>query len=327
VSVSDAKAPQSARPRDIVAVPLRHPGRWVAAAVIAVLVAMLVHSLVFNPVWQMSVVGDYLFDSSILRGVGQTLELTVFAMVIGVLGGILLAVMRLSANPVVSGASWFYIWFFRGTPVLVQLVGWYSIAALYPHISFGIPFGPAFYHGDANTLITRFTAAVLGLGLNEAAYMAEIVRAGILSVDPGQNEAAHALGMSGGQVMRRIVLPQAMRVIVPPTGNETISMLKTTSLVSVIAAPELFGTASIISSRNFAVIQLLLVVSLWYLFITSILTVGQYYVERYYARGSARTLPETPIQQLRRLLTTGQRQPGGPPPPPISVQHRPNGGM
>jgi polar amino acid transport system permease protein len=326
VSVADPET-QTARPREIEAVPLRHPGRWLAAAIIALLVAMLVHSLVFNPVWQMSVVRDYLFDSSIVRGVGETLELTVFAMVIGVFGGILLAVMRLSANPVVSGASWVYIWFFRGTPVLVQLVGWYSIAAIYPHISFGVPFGPAFYHGDANTLITRFTAAVLGLGLNEAAYMAEIVRAGILSVDPGQNEAAHALGMSSGKVMRRIVLPQAMRVIVPPTGNETISMLKTTSLVSVIAAPELFGIASIISTRNYAVIQLLLVVSLWYLFITSILTVAQYYVERYYARGSSRSLPETPIQKLNRVLFSTRRQPPGAPGGPMSVQRAPDSGL
>ena len=307
--------------------PLRHPGRWVAAVVIAVLAAMLVHSFVANPAWQMPIVGDYLFDSSILRGVVQTLELTVVAMVIGVLGGILLAVMRLSANPVVAGASWLYIWFFRGTPVLVQLAAWFSVSAIYPHLSIGVPFGPAFIHLNANSVITSFVAAILGLGLNEAAYMAEIVRAGILSVDQGQNEAAQALGMRGSQVMRRIVLPQAMRVIVPPTGNETISMLKTTSLVSTIAAPELFGNAGIISARNFDVIQLLMVVSIWYLFITSILTVGQYYVERYYARGSSRALPETPLQQLRRLLSSTRRQPPGRPGPPISVQQQRNGGM
>ena len=325
MSVSDAQIPATARPRDIEAVPLRHPGRWVAAAVIAVLVAMLLHSLIANPTWHISVIGDYLFDPSITRGVVQTLELTVVAMVMGVLGGIVLAVMRLSANPVVSGASWLYIWFFRGTPVLVQLVIWYNIAALFPNLSFGIPFGPG-YHTDSNSLITRFVAAILGLGLNEAAYMAEIVRAGILSVDPGQNEAAQALGMRGGQVMQRIVLPQAMRVIVPPTGNETISMLKTTSLVSVIAAPELFGNSQLIAARNYDVVQLLLVASIWYLFATSILTIGQYYVERYYARGSARTLPETPIQQLKRLLSSGRRQPPPPSRPIVMVQRNTGGG-
>ena len=327
MSVPDAQSPATARPQTIEAVPLRHPGRWVAAAVIAVLVAMLVHSLAFNKTWQISVIGDYLFDASILRGIVQTLEFTVIAMVIGVLGGILLAVMRLSANPVLSGASWFYIWFFRGTPVIVQLVIWYNIAAIYPKLSFGIPFGPG-HHVDSNSLITRFVAAILGLGLNEAAYMAEIVRAGILSVDPGQNEAAQALGMRGHHVMWRIILPQAMRVIVPPTGNETISMLKTTSLVSVIAAPELFGNAEIIAARNFTVIQLLLVASLWYLFATSILTVGQYYVERYYGRGSARTQPETPIQKLRRTLFSTDRQPRRTEAglPPLSVQRNPGGG-
>ena len=156
-----------------------------------------------------------------------TLELTVIAMAIGIVLGVVLAVMRLSLNPLVSSASWFYIWFFRGTPVLVQLLFWQFISALYPSISLGIPFGPTLVHGDANTLITPFTAAILGLGLNEGAYMAEIVRAGIISVDEGQTEAAQALGMSRLQTMRRIVLPQAMRVIIPPTGNETISMLKT----------------------------------------------------------------------------------------------------
>ena len=216
-----------------------------------------------------------------------------------------------------------------GTPVLVQLAAWYSIGAIYPKISLGIPFGPAFVHFSANSIISRFVAAILGLGLNEAAYMSEIVRAGIISVDAGQSEAAQALGMRGGQVMRRIVLPQAMRVIVPPTGNETISMLKTTSLVSVIAAPELFGNATNISAINFDQIQLLLVISLWYLLLTSILTVGQFYVERYYARGASRALPETPLQKLQRVFFSTRRQPppAGPIDPPLSVQHRPNGGM
>jgi polar amino acid transport system permease protein len=329
VTNPDTATATTDRPADeLVAVPVRHPGRWVAAVVLAVLAAMLVHSLVANPKWQWDTVGSYLFDHSILVGLERTIELTVLAMVIGVLGGILLAVMRLSMNPIVSGVSWVYIWFFRGTPVLVQLVFWFYLGAIYPKLSLGVPFGPSFVSGDSKNIITQFSAALLGLGLNEAAYMAEIVRAGILSVDPGQSEAAHALGMRSGTVMRRIVLPQAMRVIVPPTGNETISMLKTTSLVYVIAFSELFTTATLIYSRNYQEIPLLIVVSLWYLFCTSILTIGQYYVERSYARGSQRSLPETPLQKLGRVLFTGRRQPAPPPGTPIvMVQRNPGGGL
>jgi polar amino acid transport system permease protein len=313
VTTPNAATATSTRPADqLVAVPVRHPGRWIAAVIIAVLAAMMVHSFVADGNWGWGTVGRYLFDHSILVGLSHTLELTVLAMAIGIIGGIVLAVMRLSKNPIVAAASWLYIWFFRGTPVLVQLVFWYYLGAIYPKLSIGVPFGPSFIHGDSKNIITQFTAAILGLGLNEAAYMAEIVRAGILSVDPGQSEAAHALGMRGGPVMRRIVLPQAMRVIVPPTGNETISMLKTTSLVYVIAYPELFQNASIIYSRTYQTTQLLLVISLWYLFCTSVLTAGQYYVERYYARGSSRALPETPIQKLRRIAFSTQRQAGDP---------------
>ncbi|MGH3049723.1 MAG: amino acid ABC transporter permease, partial [Gaiellaceae bacterium] len=196
------------------------------------------------------------------------------------------------------------IWFFRGTPVLVQLLFWYNIAALYPKISLGIPFGPQFAHVDANSLITPFLAATLGLGLNEAAYMAEIVRAGIISVSEGQTEAALALGMTRLQTMRRIVLPQAMRVIVPPTGNETISMLKTSSLASVIALSELLYSAQLIYSVNYRTIQLLIVASIWYLIVTTVLSFGQYYVERHFGRGASRRLPDTPLQKLRRNLLT-----------------------
>jgi polar amino acid transport system permease protein len=220
-------------------------------------------------------------------------------MAIGIVLGVLLAVMRLSHNPLVSGASWFYIWFFRGTPVLVQLLFWYSIAALYPTIAVGIPFGPAFVHADANSLITAFTGAILGLGLNEGAYMAEIVRAGMISVDEGQTDAAQSLGMSRLQTLRRIVLPQAMRVIIPPTGNETISMLKTTSLASVIVVTELLYAAQLIYSVNFKTIQLLMVASIWYIVCTSVLYVGQFYLERYYGRGASRELALTPVQRVR----------------------------
>jgi polar amino acid transport system permease protein len=218
--------------------------------------------------------------------------------------GIILAVMRLSPNPVVSWVSWIYIWFFRGTPVLVQIFFWYNLAIVLPHIGLGIPGGPLLLQGSTNELIAPFMAATLGLGLNEAAYMAEIVRAGIISVEHGQTEAAQALGMNRMQVMRRIILPQAMRVIIPPTGNETISMLKTTSLAFVAAVPELFTRATQIASANFAVVELLIVASVWYLFMTSILTVGQYYLERHFARGAQRELPPTPLQRFRRMLFT-----------------------
>jgi len=290
------------RPDEIRAVPVRRPGRWIAAAVVIVVAVAIVHSVATNPRFEWHVVGSYLTDQRILEGLRVTIELTAIAMAIGVALGVLLAVMRLSLNPLVSGASWLYIWFFRGTPVLVQLLFWYNIAALYPKINLGIPFGPAFVHADANTLIKPFTAAILALGLNEGAYMAEIVRAGIISVEEGQTDAAQSLGMTRLQAMRRIVLPQAMRVIIPPTGNETISMLKTSSLVSVIAVADLLYGAQIIYSVNFKTIPLLIVASLWYLAVTSVLYVGQYYLERHYGRGATREQALSPLHRLRLAL-------------------------
>jgi polar amino acid transport system permease protein len=286
------------RPEEIRAVPVRRPGRWVAAAIVLVLAVALLHSVAANPRFEWSVVGNYLFDQRILEGLRVTIELTVIAMAIGIVLGVILAVMRLSPNPLVSGSSWLYIWFFRGTPVLVQLLFWYNIAALYPKIALGIPFGPAFVHVDANTAITPFTAAILGLGLNEGAYMAEIVRAGMISVEDGQSDAAQSLGMTRLQTLRRIVLPQAMRVIIPPTGNETISMLKTSSLASVIVVTELLYAAQLIYSVNFKTIQLLIAASAWYIVCTSLLYVGQYYLERHYARGASRELPNTAMKRV-----------------------------
>jgi polar amino acid transport system permease protein len=286
------------RPEDIRAVPVRHPGRWIAAALVLLVAVALVRSVASNPRFEWSVVGHYLFDQRILHGVLVTIELTAIAMAIGIVLGVVLAVMRLSPNPLVSGGSWFYIWFFRGTPVLVQLLFWYNIAALYPKIGLGIPFGPSFVHADANKLITPFTAAILGLGLNEGAYMAEIVRAGIISVPEGQADAAQSLGMTRLQTMRRIVLPQAMRVIIPPTGNETISMLKSSSLASVIVVTELLYAAQLIYSVNFKTIQLLIVASIWYIVCTSVLYVGQFYLERYYGRGG-RAQALTPLERVR----------------------------
>jgi polar amino acid transport system permease protein len=286
-------------PGEIQAVPVRHPGRWVAAAIIAVLVAALARSVATNPRFEWGVVGDYLFSSRILKGLVVTLELTVLAMAIGIALGVVLALMRMSRSALVSGASWTYIWLLRGTPVLVQILLWYNVAALYPTVDLGIPFGPAFVHLDANSLITPFVAAMLALGLNEGAYMSEIVRAGIISVDEGQTQAAQALGMTRLQTMRRIVLPQAMRVIIPPTGNETISMLKTTSLVSFIAVVDLLYAAQLIYSVNYKTIQLLIVASIWYLAVTSVLSIGQYYLERYFGRGSTREAAPTLLQRIR----------------------------
>ncbi len=290
-------------PEQIKAVPVRHPGRWVAAVIVLAVAVSVANSIVTNHRFGWGHVGHYLFDPRITGGVVVTIEMTLAAQALGIVLGVLLAVMRLSPNPLISGASWLYIWFFRGTPVFVQLIFWYvGIAALYPTIDLGIPFGPSFVHINAVTAITPFLTVVLALGLNEGAYMSEIVRAGIISVDEGQHEAALSLGMTRLKTMRRIVLPQAARVIIPPTGNETISMLKTTSLAVVVAANELFSEATNIYNANYEVIPLLIVASLWYLAITSVLYVGQYYLERYFARGSSRELPPTPWQKIRRGL-------------------------
>jgi polar amino acid transport system permease protein len=280
------------RPEEIKAVPVRHPGRWIAAAIVLVVAASIIRSIITNTgsnkgfewVW----VGHYLFDSRILHGVVVTIYMTFLAMAIGIVLGVIAAVMRLSPNPILSGASWLYIWFFRGTPLLVQILFWYNLQALFPTISLGIPFGPSFVHTHANTIITTFVAGLLALGLNEGAYMSEIVRAGIISVDEGQTQAAQSLGMSRLQIMRLIVLPQAMRVIIPPTGNETISMLKNTSLLSVISFGELLFGAETIYDVNYKIIPLLIVASIWYLVMTSVLYVGQYFIERRYGRGFSR---------------------------------------
>ncbi|HYM51318.1 MAG TPA: amino acid ABC transporter permease [Candidatus Limnocylindrales bacterium] len=297
----------------IKAIPVRHPWRWVSAAAVLALAGGAVYTIVTAPDLRWDQVGKYLFQQLILRGVLVTLELTVLAMVIGIALGVVLAVMRLSPNPVVSWVSWMYIWFFRGTPVLVQIFFWYNLNIVLKHIGVGIPFTSLHWLASTNSLINPFVAATLGLGLNEAAYMAEIVRAGIISVEHGQTEAAQALGMTRLLVMRRIVLPQAMRVIIPPTGNETISMLKTTSLAFIAAVPELFTRSEQISNFNYYVVELAIVISIWYLFMTSILTVGQYYVERHFGRGAQRQLPPTPLQRLRTMFFTLHTPPPAPP--------------
>jgi len=305
VTITSREAPTGAgAPEDITAVPVRHPGRWIGVAVLVVLVAMLVNGVVNNDAYHWDTVGKYVFDRRLTAAALVTLELTVLSMFFGVVLGVILAVMRLSPNPILSSAAWVYLWVFRGTPVYTQLVFWGLISVLYPSLGIGIPFGPEFVSFETVNVITFFVAAVIGLSLNEAAYMAEIVRAGITSVDPGQTEAASALGMQRTHIMRRIVLPQAMRVIIPPTGNELISMLKTTSLV--VAVPltsELYSKSREIALSLFQPVPLLICAAIWYLAVTSILMVGQYYLERYYARGSQRSLPPTPLEKLRRRLT------------------------
>ncbi|WP_035743381.1 amino acid ABC transporter permease [Arthrobacter sp. MA-N2] len=290
---------QHVNAEDLPVVPRRHLGRWAAAAVIVAVAAVFLQSVITNPRFGWTTVGQYLGQISILNGLLNTLLLTVSCMAIGIVLGIILAIMRQSANPILRGAAFAYTSFFRGTPVLVQILFWFNLAALYPVISFGIP-GVSL---DANALITPFAAAILGLGLNEAAYMAEIVRAGIIAVDGGQNEAGAALGMTKFQTMYRVILPQAMRVIIPPTGNEFIGLLKTSSLVSVIAVPDLLYSSQIIYSRNFQTIPLLIVASIWYLLATTILSTGQFYIERHFARGT-KNMPMTPLQQVRHFFRT-----------------------
>ncbi|MFI5974129.1 amino acid ABC transporter permease [Streptomyces sp. NPDC051452] len=287
-----------AGPEAIKAIPVRHYGRYVSAVIAIALLAAIVYAFSQGQInW--NAVPDYFFDHRILTGVGKTLLLTVLSMLIGIVGGIVLAVMRLSKNPVTSSIAWFYIWFFRGTPVLVQLVVWFNLGLVFQYINLG-----PVYKDQWSDFMTPLLTALLGLGLNEAAYMAEICRAGLLAVDEGQTEAAHALGMSHGKTLRRIVIPQAMRVIVPPTGNEVINMLKTTSLVSVVQYPELFRYAQDIGQNSGAPVEMYFLAAAWYLIMTSVLSVGQYYVERYYARGSSRSLPPTPWQKIRAHLTT-----------------------
>ncbi|KAA1024957.1 amino acid ABC transporter permease [Pseudonocardia sp. EV170527-09] len=300
-------ATTGARPEPHDAIGVRHPGRWVAIAVLAVLGAMLVNSLLTNENFGWPVVAQYLFAGPVLNGLANTLVLTVLSMLIGIVGGIGLAVMRLSPNPVLSGVSGVYLWLFRGTPLIAQLLFWSFLSSLYPNLSLGIPFGPEFVVFDTNSLITPFLACLLGLGLNEAAYMAEIVRGGIQSVDQGQSEAAGALGMTRAQTLRRVVLPQAMRVIIPPTGNETIGMLKTTSLVVVIGYTDLLTSVQRIYSTNFQTIPLLIVAAAWYLLLTSLLTAGQRVVERRYGRGVAGAVTEaTPLVRLFSFRTGGK---------------------
>jgi len=293
-------------PPAIDAVPLRHPWRWVAAIVIVLMVVLFLYGAATNDAYGWATYRKYLFDQRISAGAWSTIQLTVLAMVLAVVLGVILAVMRLSPNPVFRSVSWVYLWIFRGTPVYVQLVFWGLFPTLYKNIQLGIPFGPSFFHLNVQDLSISFILAFIGLGLNEAAYLAEIIRAGISSVPEGQSEASTALGMSWAMTMRRTVLPQAMRVIIPPTGNEVISMLKTTSLVTAVPYTlDLYGRARDIAGVNFEPIPLLMVAATWYLVVTSILMVGQFYLERYFSRGASRKLTTKQLEALAKAQNLG----------------------
>jgi polar amino acid transport system permease protein len=280
---------------------VRHYGRYVSAAIVIVLLALVVRAFASADL-RWSSVGSFFFDDEILRGVANTLVVSVLSMLMGLVLGVVLAVMRMSKNPVTNSVAWGYIWFFRGTPVYVQLLLWFNLALIFPVLNLG-----PIYKDEMTDAMTPFVAALLGLGLNEAAYMAEICRAGIQSVDDGQTEAAQALGMTSSQNMRRIVLPQAMRMIVPPTGNEFINLLKTSALCEVVLYEETLRKARNIGNNAGSVVELLIVATVWFLIITTVFSIGQYYVERRYARGSARQLPLTPVQRVRQLVFGFQR--------------------
>lgn len=286
-----------APPAPVKAVPVRHPGRWIAAAVLLVFVAMFVHMLITNDAFDWPFLFEQMFSEPVLIGVRTTLVLAVVSLAIGIVIGIVVAIMRLSDNPILVAVGWVYTWFFRGVPRIVLCVLFGNIAILYQTIELGVPFdnywlpllgfedGARFYSVPMETLISPFVAAVLALSLSQGGYMAEIVRAGLLSVDKGQTEAAQALGMGRRQVLRRITLPQALRVIIPPTGNEAAAILKDTSLVSAIPlTTELFFQLQQIGARTFNLFPMLVAACLWYLAVTSLLMVGQYYLEQAFNR-------------------------------------------
>jgi polar amino acid transport system permease protein len=301
---SDGEIP----PERIKAIPVRHWGRWVFAAAVLLVVVWLATAVINSHFAKWDQVRHYLTSRVVLQGLVRTIVLSVIAQLVGIGLGLVLAVMRLSRNAVLTTVSGVYIWFFRGTPVLVQLIFVYNLGIVFKTFTIALPFtGVTLFSRPMNDIVTPFVAALIALGLNEGAYMAEICRAGIISVDEGQAEAASALGMGSSLTMRRVVLPQAVRVIIPPTGNEFISMLKTSSLAYVTTYPELMRSASDVYATNFLVIELLIVVSIYYLLLTSVASVGQYYLERRYARGATRALPQTPLQRIRRNLRPGRR--------------------
>ncbi|MFE9355249.1 amino acid ABC transporter permease [Streptomyces olivaceoviridis] len=306
VSLAEAPAPAdtpSESPSAQRVQPLRRPGRWIVTAVVLVLVAQILHGLVTNPFYQWDRFRYWFLRPTVLDGLLVTLEVAALSAVLGLLGGVLLALARLSGSPVLRAVSWTYTWLFRSVPLIVVLIFLYNFSALYKTLSLGVPFGPAFVTFDESRLATDMTIAVIGLSLNEAAYAAEVVRGGILSVDQGQHEAAAALGLPQGYRFRRIVFPQALRSITPNYVNQLIGLVKSTSLVFYVSLLDLFGAVqSMGSTYPGDVVPLLMVATVWYLILTSAVSVVQFYVERYYARGATRTLPPTPLQKARAGL-------------------------
>ncbi|MFJ3899865.1 amino acid ABC transporter permease [Streptomyces sp. NPDC090083] len=284
--------------------PLRRPGRWIATLAVLVVVAQFVHGLATNSFYQWDRFGYWFLRPTILDGLVITLQVAALSAVLGLAGGILLALARLSGSPVLRAVSWTYVWALRSIPLIVVLIFLYNFSALYKTLSIGVPFGPAFFSFDESRLATDMAVAVVGLSLNEAAYAAEVVRGGILSVDQGQHEAASALGLPRRYQFRRIVFPQALRSITPNYVNQLIGLIKSTSLVFYVSLLDLFGSAQTMGSTYPGdIVPLLLVVTVWYLILTSVVSVIQFYVERHYARGATRSLPPTPFQQLRTGLT------------------------
>lgn len=302
----------------IAVVPTRHWWRWILSGLLLFVVAQFAWSLVTNDRYLWGTFAQYFFSEPVLIGIGYTLSLTAISAVVGFSLGTLLALGRLSASPLLSGVAWGYIWFFRSVPLVVQIIVWYNLGYLYPTLGLGTPFTTDFWIVEFPTvqLVSAFAAAILGLGLHQAAYSAEIIRGGLVSVDPGQHEAAAALGIPASRRLFRIILPQAMRSIVPNATNEIIGLVKGASVVFVIAIPELFYAVQVIYNRNSRVIPLLLVAVVWYTLITTILSIAQYYIERYYARGSARALPPTPVQRARTWVSTQWARLGDSPAPP-----------
>ena len=298
---------------DLKIVGKRYYGRWLSALVVLLCVVAMAHSMINNPRFEWQVIAENFTAPSILQGVLMTLQLTAISVVLGFAFGTVLALMRLSSNPVLVAVSWAYTWFFRGVPMLVQLFLWYNIAALYPRIALSIPGLGELWSAQSNALVSPFSAAVIALVMHQSAYAAEIVRAGIQSVGNGHIEAARALGYRPAQIFRHTVLPQAMRAIMPPAGNEIIGQLKTTAVVSVISLQDVLFSAQIIYQRTYEVIPLLLVATLWYLLMTSVLSVGQYYVERYFGRGVTRrekrsllsSLPRFSLPKTQRSVSNG----------------------
>ncbi|NAZ88338.1 amino acid ABC transporter permease [Kineococcus indalonis] len=282
--------------------PARHPWRWLATAAVAVLAAMAVNALVTNPAWDWPTVGEFLFSATILDSLWLTVRLTLVGTAIGLVLGTVLALMRMSSNPLLRAVSFAYISVFRSVPLILQLLFWYNLAILYERIGLGVPFGPQFVSFSTQDLIGPVTAAFLGLGLHQAAYFAEIVRSGFLAVDPGQREAAAALGIPRARQFWRIQLPQALRIIVPTTGNEVIGLLKGTSVVYVMALPELFYQVQVVYNRTGQVIPLLLVAAVWYFVLTTVLSALQWVVERHYGRGSSRTHQEPALLRWARTV-------------------------